>query len=148
MQRLRTHPAVWFFAALTHADVRLATGWWLMLGVRAVLPSLFAVGTGLLVAAVADGASLTGPLVLVLACFVLLQMLPQLHTAVSMDLGSRLAAWLNDRLATACVAPAGIGHLEDPELTSDLNTARDVDRGISGPPMYLNVDFTAAGWPT
>ncbi len=134
---------VQFFAALPRADARLAAAWWLVLAGRAVLPSVFAVGTGLLVAAVADGTSPTGPLVLVVACFIGLQMLPQLHTAISMNLGSRVAAWLNDRLATACVAPPGIGHLEDPELTSDLNTARDFDRGISGPPMYLNIDFIA-----
>src|SRR4029453_5678019 len=54
-------------------------------------------------------------------------------------------AWLNDQLTDACVAPPGIGHLEDPELTSDLTMARDFDLGISGPPMAVSMDFIAAG---
>lgn len=143
MERIAQSAPARFFAALPRADPRLTAIWWAILATRAALPSVFAVGTGLLIAAVSDGARLTGPLVLVVVCFVLLQMLPQLHNAVSMNLGSRLSAHLNDRLAGACVEPPGIGHLEDPELTADLTTARDFDRGISAPPMYLNVDFIA-----
>jgi len=129
------------FAALRSADPVLAAVWWVILITRAALPSAFAIAAGLLVGAVTAGSSLVAPLVLLATCFVLLQVLPQLHTAVSMNLGSMVSARLNDRLATACVAPAGIGHLEDPELAADLTTAREFDRGISGPPMYLNVDF-------
>ena len=36
-------------------------------------------------------------------------------------------------------------HLEDPELTNDLAMARDFDLGISGPPLYVSMDFIAAG---
>jgi ABC-type multidrug transport system fused ATPase/permease subunit len=74
-----------------------------------------------------------------------LQVLTPIHQAISANLGSRLAAWLNDRLIEACVRPAGIGHLEDPKLTSDLTVARDFDLGMTGPPMFLNVDFIAGG---
>ena len=143
MQRLTDGGPARFFAVLPRADRPLAVGWWTVLGVRAALPSVFAVATGLLIDAVAGDTGLTWPLLLVAACFVLLQVLPQWHTAISMNLGSRVAAHLNDELAGACVAPPGIGHLEDPSLTRDLTTARDFDRGISGPPMYLNVDFIA-----
>ena len=129
------------FAALRGADPVLAAVWWVVLVARAALPSAFAIATGLLVGAVTAGSSLVAPLVLLATSFVLLQVLPQLHTAVSMNLGSMVSARLNDRLAAACVAPAGIGHLEDPDLAADLTTAREFDRGMSGPPMYLNVDF-------
>jgi ATP-binding cassette subfamily C protein len=61
-----------------------------------------------------------------------------------MNLGNRLSALLNERLIRACVEPPGIGHLEDPDLTDDLTTAREFDRGMTGPPMYLNVDFIAS----
>jgi ATP-binding cassette, subfamily B, bacterial len=132
-----------FFRVLWQADRPLAATWWLVLLVSGVLPAAFAVGTGSLIAAVESDDPLGRPLGLVAVLFVLLQILPQWQTAISMNLGSRVAALLNDRLATACVEPPGIGHLEDPELTSDLTTARDFDRGISGPPMYLNVDFIA-----
>jgi ATP-binding cassette subfamily B protein len=130
-----------FFRILPKADPVLATLWWVTVLLRAALPSLFAVAGGQLVGAVSSGSSLVGPLVLLSMSFVSLQILPQLHHAISTNLGSRLSALLNDRLATACVTPPGIGHLEDPTLTSDMTTARDFDRGISGPPMYLNVDF-------
>jgi ATP-binding cassette subfamily B protein len=65
--------------------------------------------------------------------------------AVSSNLGSKVAAWLNDELVRACVGPPGIGHLEDASLAEDLEVAREFDRGQTGPPMYLNVDFTAGG---
>ncbi len=141
--RLAGSGPVQFFRVLWQADRVLALVWWSVLLVSGVLPAAFAVTTGLLITAVEDDAALAWPVGLVSGLFVLLQILPQWQTAVSMNLGSRVAALLNDRLAAACVEPAGIGHLEDAELTSDLTTARDFDRGISGPPMYLNVDFIA-----
>ena len=58
---------------------------------------------------------------------------------------TRSSAWLNERLISSCVAPPGIGHLEDPELAEDLTVAREFDRGQTGPPMSLNVDFVADG---
>ena len=77
--------------------------------------------------------------------FVLLQVLPPLHLAAGQNLGSSAAAWLYDELTVACVEPPGIGHLEDPELASDLTMARDFDLGISGPPLAISMDFIAAG---
>ena len=77
--------------------------------------------------------------------FVLLQVLAPLHQATSANLGSRVAAWLYDRLTEACVKPPGMGHLEDPELASDLTVAREFDAGMTGPPMFINVEFIASG---
>ncbi len=143
MDRLR-HSAPWqFFAVLPRADRGLAALWWTVLGLRAVLPAVLAVGTGALVAAVARHTSLTAPLATAGIAFVLLQVLPPAHTAVSLNLGSRVAAHLFDRLAELTTAPKGIGHLEDPELAADLTTAREFDRGMTGPPMYINMDFIA-----
>jgi ATP-binding cassette, subfamily B, bacterial len=132
-----------FFAVLPDAHRMLATIWWSLLFLRGLLPAVFAVATGALVGAVTEGTSLTPSLVTVGITFVVLQVLPQLHTAISMNLGSKVSALLNDRLAAATVAPPGIGHLEDPELAADMTTAREFDRGMTGPPMYLNVDFIA-----
>ena len=67
--------------------------------------------------------------------FVLLQVLTPIHQAVSANLGDRTAAWLYDRLTDACVRPPGMGHLEDPTLTTDLTVARDFDLGMTGPPL-------------
>jgi ABC-type multidrug transport system fused ATPase/permease subunit len=72
-----------------------------------------------------------------------MQVVTPLHQAISGNLGSRVAAWLYDRLTEACVQPEGIGHLEDPELTGDLTVAREFDLGMTGPPMYINMDFIA-----
>src|SRR5437660_4120082 len=100
---------------------------------------------GVLVGAVQRGDSLTIPLAMAGAVFVLLQMLSPLHHAIGNNLGSRAAAWLYDRLTTAGVGPPGMGHLEDPELTSDLTMARDFDLGITGPPLSISMDFIASG---
>ena len=38
-----------------------------------------------------------------------------------------------------------MGHLEDPNLTNDLTVARDFDLGITGPPLFISMDFIAGG---
>ena len=134
-----------FFATLPRADGLLATVWWIVLVLRGVLPAAFAIAMGVLVGAVQQGQSLVAPLTLVGGIFVLLQILTPIHTAVGANLGDRTAAWLYDRLTEACVRPPGIGHLEDPKLTSDLTVARDFDLGMTAPPMNVSVDFIASG---
>jgi ATP-binding cassette subfamily B protein len=145
VSRLRSRPEWQFFAVLPRADPVLATVWWLLLLARGALPAVFAIAMGWLVGAVQHGSALAGPLSLMGATFVLLQVLTPVHQAVSANLGSRVAAWLNDALTQACVGPPGIGHLEDPDLSEDLTVAREFDRGQTGPPMYMNVDFVAGG---
>src|SRR5207245_98028 len=67
------------------------------------------------------------------------------HQAVSANLGDRTAAWLYDRLTEACVRPPGMGHLENPALATDLTVARDFDLGMTGPPLWISMDFIAGG---
>ena len=112
---------------------------------RGILPVAFAVSMGVLVGAVQRGNSLTGPLAFAGSIFVLLQVLGPIHRALSSNLGDRTAAWLYDRLTEACVRPPGMGHLEDPALTSDLTVARDFDIGMTGPPLSISMDFIASG---
>jgi hypothetical protein len=71
--------------------------------------------------------------------------LAPIHRALGANLGSRTASWLYDHLTLGCVRPPGIGHLEDPALTGDLTLARDFDLGITGPPLFISMDFIAAG---
>src|SRR4029079_775554 len=91
------------------------------------------------------GDSLARPLAFAGAVFMLLQVLSPIHQAISANLGDRVAAWLYDRLTEACVRPPGMGHLEDPTLTSDLTVARDFDLGMTGPPLAISMDFIASG---
>jgi ABC-type multidrug transport system fused ATPase/permease subunit len=134
-----------FFAVLPKADPGLAATWWTVLLLRGILPAAFAIAMGVLVAAVQHGHRLAGPLAFAGTIFVLLQVLSPIHQAVSANLGDRTAAWLYDRLTEACVRPPGIGHLEDPTLTSDLTVARDFDLGMTGPPLSISMDFIASG---
>jgi ATP-binding cassette subfamily B protein len=134
-----------FFAVLSKADRPLGMAWWTILVLRGVAPVAFAVAMGLLIAAVQRGESLAGPLSLVAFLFVLLQVLAPVHRSVGANLGDRTAAWLYDRLTEACVRPPGVGHLEDPQLTSDLTVARDFDLGMTGPPLSISMDFIAGG---
>jgi ABC-type multidrug transport system fused ATPase/permease subunit len=134
-----------FFGVLPQADRALAIAWWALLILRGVLPAGFAIAMGRLVGAVQRGDGLGAPLALVGVVFVLLQVLTPIHTAIGANLGDRTAAWLYDRLTDACVRPPGMGHLEDPKLTSDLTMARDFDLGMMGPPLSLSLDFIASG---
>jgi ATP-binding cassette, subfamily B, bacterial len=134
-----------FFRILPRADPGLALAWWVVLLLRGLLPAGFAVAMGVLVGAVQRGESLAVPLSVTGVFFVLLQVLTPVHQAISANLGSRVAAWLYDRLTEACVKPPGMGHLEDPTLAGDLTVAREFDAGMTGPPMYINMDFIASG---
>jgi ABC-type multidrug transport system fused ATPase/permease subunit len=145
MFRRLTERKEWkFFAVLPKADPGLAAAWWTCLLLRGILPAAFAIAMGVLVGAVQRGGSLAGPLAFAGAIFVLLQVLSPIHQAVSSNLGDRTAAWLYDRLTEACVRPPGMGHLEDPALTSDLTVARDFDLGMTGPPLSIDMDFIAS----
>ena len=118
LRRLLERPEWKFFAVLPRADRELACAWWTVLLLRGVLPASFAVAMGGLVAAVQRGENLAAPLAVVSVVFILLQVLVPVHQAIGANLGSRVAAWLFDRLTEACVRPPGMGHLEDPNLTS------------------------------
>ena len=143
--RLKARAEWKFFGVLLKADRSLAIAWWSALWLRGLLPALFAIAMGVLVGAIQRSNPVATPLVFVGAVFVLLQILPPFHHAVGANLGSRTSAWLYDQLTIACVNPPGMGHLEDPRLTTDLAMARDFDLGISGPPMSIAMDFIASG---
>ena len=145
LDRLKARAEWKFFGILLKADRPLAIAWWAALGLRGLLPALFAIAMGALVGSVQHANPLAHPLIAVGVVFVLLQITPPFHHAVGANLGSRVAAWLYDQLTIACVGPPGMGHLEDPRLTTDLAMARDFDLGISGPPMSISMDFIASG---
>ena len=133
------------FGVLWKADRPLAAVWWTVLVLRGMLPAAFAVATGILVGRVQRGDGLGASLAMAGAIFILLQVLAPIHQATSANLGDRTAAWLYDQLTAMCVRPAGMGHLEDPALASDLTVARDFDLGMTGPPLSFAMDFIAAG---
>src|SRR5215472_4290553 len=143
--RLRARQEWKFAAVLPKADGPLAAAWYTLLVVRGLLPAIFAVAMGWLVGAVQGHGDLGAPLAVVGSAFILLQVLPPIHQAVGTNLGSRTAAWLYDRLTDACIRPPGMGHLEDPKLTSDLTVARDFDMGMTGPPIWISMEFIASG---
>ncbi len=134
-----------FFSILPKANPGLAVGWWVALLLRGLLPAAFAIAMGWLIANVRNGHGLAGPLAAIGAIFILLQVLSPIHQVLSSNLGDSTADWLYERLTEACIRPAGIGHLEDPALTSDLIVARDFDLGMTGPPLSISMDFIANG---
>jgi ATP-binding cassette subfamily B protein len=145
LSHLRDRNEWTFFRVLPRADLPLAAAWYALLLLRAALPALFGIAMGVLVGAVERGADLVAPLAGVGVIFVLLQVLTPIHQAVSLNLGDRVAAYLFDRLSEACLGPSGLGHLEDPSLTSDLVVARDFDTGMHGPYLSMSMDFIAGG---
>lgn len=145
LKKLRARPEWQFFSVLPQASPSLAWGWWGVLLLRGLLPALFVIAMGVLVSAVQRSAPPAEALAMVGVLFVAAQVLAPLHQAIGANLGSRTSTWLYDQLTTACVRPAGIGHLEDARLTSDLTMARDFDLGMTGPPLDIAMDFIAAG---
>jgi ABC-type multidrug transport system fused ATPase/permease subunit len=143
--RLKQRQEWAFFAALTKADRQLGLTWWVVLVLRGLLPAAFAITTGAVIGALQHHHSATVPVVVAGVTFLVLQAITPVHQAISQNLGERVAAWLFDRLAAACVTPPGIAHLENPELTGDLTVAREFDAGMTGPPMRLNVEFIGTG---
>src|SRR5437867_860333 len=145
MQRLQDRNEWKFFSVLPKASHALAAVWWLLVGLRGVLPAVFAIAMGIVVRSVQHGESLISPLLFSSVVFLLIQILAPIHQSVGANLGDRTAAWLYDRLTEACVGPPGMGHLEDPKLTGDLTVARDFDLGMTGPPLSISMDFIAGG---
>jgi ATP-binding cassette, subfamily B, bacterial len=145
LRQLRDRQETIFFVSLTRADRRLGILWWALVVVRSVLPAVFAVTMGAVVGAVQDGRPLTPSLSAMGVVFVLLQVVTPLHQTTGENLGNRLSAWLYDRLTEASLRPAGIGHLEDPDLAGDMAVAREFDNGVAGPPMEVALPFIAVG---
>jgi len=145
LDRLRARPEWKFFGVLFEASPPLATAWWVLLVLRAAMPALLAVATGVLIAAVENNSALTGPLTFVGIVFVALQVLTPVQQAVSANVGAVASDWMNDRLIVATVTPPGMGHLENPQLADDLTMARDFDTGYSGPPLVIAMDFISTG---
>ncbi len=134
------------FRVIWQADRRLAAAWWALIVVRAALPPAVAVSIGWLVGAVAGGGSLVLPLAAVGVLFALLQTLGPLHSELASNLGDRTAARLQDTLVSAAVSPAGIAHLEDPDLASDFSLARDFDLGITSPQLRVCMGYIGSGF--
>ncbi|HET6329043.1 MAG TPA: hypothetical protein VFG04_30445, partial [Planctomycetaceae bacterium] len=93
-ERLRARKEWQFFAVLPRANRPLAVVWWLIVVLRGVLPAVFAIAMGVLVAAVDNHNSLAAGLAFVGVIFILLQVLTPIHQAVGANLGDRTAAWL------------------------------------------------------
>jgi ATP-binding cassette, subfamily B, bacterial len=145
IERLRASNLRTVAGVLPRADSVLASLWWIVLILRGSLPAIFAVVMGLLVGAVQAKSGLLTALTLFGCVFALLQVLPPIHKGLGANLGSRTAAWLYDQLTIACIRPPGMGHLENPSLTTDLTVARDFDLAITGPPLSISMDFIASG---
>jgi ATP-binding cassette, subfamily B, bacterial len=122
-----------------------ATSRWLSLAlaisivVPALLGGAFILSTSVIVAAVpgtarggldsADGRRMTSALVVVAVVYTLQMVLHPLGAAVSDVLGRRLEGRMRDRLVHAVLGPAGIAHLEDPELIDQVSLAQTVGIG-------------------
>jgi ATP-binding cassette subfamily B protein len=145
MERLRERNDWKFAGVLFRADGTLATVWWTLLILRGLLPPIFAIVMGWTIGIIQHGGDRTTSFVVMGVVFVLMQVLPPVHLAAGANLGNRTAAWLYDQLTVACVRPPGMGHLENPKLTSDFAMARDFDLAISGPPLAISMDFIAGG---
>jgi ATP-binding cassette, subfamily B, bacterial len=133
------------FRVLPRAHRGLARAWWTLVIVRAALPGVLVIATGALVGAVSAGRGPGWSLPVVAGSSILILMLSPVHDAVSANLGAQVGADLHRRLLRAAIEPAGIAHLEEPELADDFTLARDFDLGITAPPIRTCMPFVANG---
>jgi ABC-type multidrug transport system fused ATPase/permease subunit len=136
----------WQLAGVARAAApRLSLTWWALVAVRGLLPAAFAISMGITVAAVEHGDSLALPLTLVGVIFIATQALGPLHDAISANLGALTSTWLHNRLLEASTGPAGLAHLERPDLADELASARDFDLGLSGPNLTVSMPNIGGG---
>jgi ABC-type multidrug transport system fused ATPase/permease subunit len=110
-----------------------------------MLPAGLTLGLGSLVSAIAEGRTVTGPLLVVGGSFALLSMSSPIHTQIGSILGDKTSGHLQATLTAACADPPGISHLERPGLADELTMGRDFDLGITGPPLSVALGFISAG---
>jgi ATP-binding cassette, subfamily B, bacterial len=146
LARIRASAEWRFLGVLPKAAPGLAAVWWGIVVARGTLPACFAIAMGATVGAVQSGGSLAAPLAAVAVVFVGMSALGPVHNAVGASLGARVSAWLHERLLDACVTPAGIAHLESPDLADDLSMARDFDLGITGPSLMRSMPSIGSGF--
>jgi ATP-binding cassette, subfamily B, bacterial len=133
------------FRVLPRAHRGLARAWWALVLLRSLAPAVLIIATGGLVGAVSAGNRPGWLLAVVLTSSILILVLSPVHDAISANLGARVGADLHERLLRAAIEPAGVAHLEEPELADDFGLARDFDLGITAPPIRVCLPFVANG---
>jgi ATP-binding cassette subfamily B protein len=133
------------FRVLPGAHRGLARAWWALVAARALLPAALIVATGVLVAEISTRARPGWPLAVLATTSILIMVLSPIHDTVSANLGARVGGYLHERLLRAAIEPAGIAHLEDPELADEFALARDFDLGITAPSVRVCLPFVANG---
>jgi ABC-type multidrug transport system fused ATPase/permease subunit len=146
VKRFKLSPEGRFLGVFPKADRLLAVLWWIFIGLRGVLPAIFAVAMGSLVGAAEQHHSLIAPLGLIGFVFVGMNALAPVHGTVGSLLGAKAGAWLHDRLMGSAIAPDGLAHLERPDLADDLTRAREFDQGIVAPPLEAALPYIANGF--
>lgn len=116
----------------------LATTLLVTVVVRGLVPAALVWTGGRLVGALppasgAGGSGLAPRAGAVVALFVAAQLLAPVQLAVADALGRRLGAGVRQRAMRAAMAPAGVGHLEDPVVLGHLAVTRGSTTGDAGP---------------
>ncbi len=145
MERLRARNEWKFAGVLLRADRGLASTWWTLLILRGLLPALFALAMGALVGAVERQSHSRRSWQLWEWCLCSCRCCRRFtrRSAPIWEAGRRRGFTTGSPPHVS--RPPGMGHLENPTLTSDLTMARDFDLGISGPPLSISMDFIAGG---
>ena len=119
--------------------------------VSAVVPTLFYVATGRVVASIfaslagrADPADAYRWLAAAGVLFVLQQGLGSVRQLATVDLAYRVEQEVRNRIMVATVLPTGVAHLEDPEINDQIARARAIDTGNVGPSLAIISFFALA----
>ena len=112
----------------------------------AVIPTLFFVASGQVVAAVFSGSAPDARRWLAISAvlFVVQQSLGPVRAVATSDLGYRLEQAVRNRIMRATLDPVGIAHLEDPDVNDQVARARAIATGQVSPLVATMSLFTLA----
>jgi ATP-binding cassette, subfamily B, bacterial len=142
----RRSPGGTFLAVLPRVSRDGNAAWWALILLRGALPAAFTLAVGGLVGALQRGSGVAAALSVVGVVFIVMNGLGPLHEALSADLGQRTGTWLHDRLLEACIRPAGLAHLEQPDLADQLERVRTFDLGVEGPSLQAATPRIGSGF--
>jgi ATP-binding cassette, subfamily B, bacterial len=99
--------------------------------VSGLLVPAFALGTGALVRDIRGGTSVTAPLVLLFAVFVIGRVLDPARELLGEALWRQSDEWLSQRLMRSMSAPPGIAHAESPEVRDRIAQTEGLVTGVT-----------------
>lgn len=132
------------FTAMRKTSPLLFWGWCAGLLLAGGFSSAMILVFGLVIANISSSEGISFALLILGVLFIFLNGTNSFVNTMSANIGAKTAEYLHEKLMHACMKPEGIAHLENSEIVSRLEAARDFDLGITGAPLVVAVPKVGA----